>query len=183
MLGATSADLHPEDGSRVSPWLLATTVTLLVVSFAGGALLFGLGGAASAPAPVAEGAGCREEPLAFGLGDDPAVQRRMALAERVPVPEAGFYTASTAPSADELLHAGSHGFVVVRYRVAGEAAAPLRRLVTRKAGDYAVLAVPAGGRGRALTATMWGRELRCGASGPRQLRSLERFIDSLAGGG
>jgi hypothetical protein len=155
-----------------------------VASFAGGALLFGLGGTDSAPAPVAAGSGCRERPLAYGLANDPATERRRALAERTPVPESGFYTAATAPAAAALLHAGSHGLVVVRYRLEGDAVVPLRRLIRRKVdADNAVVAAPVGGRAPALTATMWGRELRCGSSGGRQLRALERFIDSVQGAG
>ena len=183
MLCVTSADPNAE-GTGLSPRLAAVVIALLALSFAGGALLFGLGGASSdsGDAPVA-GGGCRERPLPYGLGDDPSVQGRMALAERVPVPEAGFYTAAAAPDAEQLLHAGSHGLVVVRYRLTDAAAAPLRRLIARKArADAAVVAAPAAA-GPPLTATMFGRELRCGAAGERQLRAVERFIDSLRGAG
>ncbi|MEA2269264.1 MAG: hypothetical protein QOD55_1106 [Solirubrobacteraceae bacterium] len=182
MLGATSADPNPE-ASGVSPWLLATIVALLVASFAVGAVVFGLGGTARRPAPVAADSGCRERELAYGLSDDAEVQQRMAVAERAPIPGGGFYTAATTPSREELLHAGSHGFVVVRYRVADEAVGPLRRLIVRKADDGAVLAAPAAAPAPPLTGTVWGRVLRCDASGARELRALERFIDSVQGDG
>jgi hypothetical protein len=186
MLGTTSADPTPE-GSGLSPRLAAAIVALLAASFAGGALLFGLGGTGPKPSPVAADSGCRERPLTYGLGDDPAAQDRRARAERAPVPERGFYGAATAPPPLQLLHAGAHGFVVVRYRLTGGDVAPLRRLIQRKLdGDAAVVAAPGGPAGAsapALTATMWGRELRCRAAGSGELRALERFIDSLGGAG
>ena len=183
MLGTTSADPTPER-SGLSPRLAAAIVALLVASFVGGALLFGLSGSASAPSPVAAGSGCRERPLAYGLGDDPDVARSRAQAERAPVPEAGFYGAGSAPPPIQLLHAGSHGLVVVRYRLDGDEVAPLRRLIRRKLDeDAAVVAAPVGPPSPALTGTMWGRELRCRASGRSELRALERFIDSLQGAG
>jgi hypothetical protein len=157
---------------------------VLVGTFAAGALLFGLGGTASKPSPAAAGSGCRERPLAYGLGNDPGVAQLRSQAESAPVPESGFYEAATAPPAAELLHAGSHGLVVVRYRLEGDEVAPLRRLIRRKLDqDAAVVAAPAGARAPALTGTVWGRELRCRASGGAQLRALERFIDSVQGAG
>ncbi len=182
MLGSTSAD-PPSEGSRASPWLVAVLAALVAASFAAGALVFGLGGDDRAPVRVAAEGTCRERPLRFGLGEHPDTQARIARAERAPVPEAGFYTAAGAPPAIEVLHAGSHGFVVVRYAAQGDALARLRRLIRRKAQDEAVLAVPAAPGAPALSGVMWGRELRCTAAGDRELRSLERFIDSLYGAG
>jgi Protein of unknown function (DUF3105) len=184
MLCATSADPNVE-GTGLSPRLAAVVIALLALSFAGGALLFGLGGASSdSPAAPVAGGGCRERALAYGLGDDPSVARRMALAERVPVPERGFHTAADAPSPDQLLHAGSHGLVVVRYRLTDATVAPLRRLIARKArAGAAVVAAPAAAGAPPLTAMMFGRELRCRAAGERQVRAVERFIDSLRGAG
>jgi hypothetical protein len=163
----------PRDGIRAVP--VRALIALASLLLAGGPVMwlaFGRSARAATPAPAARAAaasatpaaGCKETKLAYGLTNDReggrAYESQILFGAHPPLPAPGFYAPADSPDPDALLHALSHGWMIVKYRPGGDLGA-FKRL-GRELSSRRVVVV-SGGQGMpfALGAVVWGAQETC----------------------